>query len=478
MPERRNGVRVPERTARRYARTSLPLGVDPITAGVGLTRIGDGPFVLYERPREVGVGFGAAAEIVLDRHHIRLRTDGDWRRVPTGDEPLQRIGELLADTGIPDWRVYGWLGFELSYLLHGMPEAAGDTVLGHLVVPAVEARLTAGNAELRALRLDDLADLCDRVERLEQPAEPRPSVELTDDLAGGEEYQKIVAAAVADIKDRRLRKVILSRVVPVRGTIDLPASYRAGRRGNTPARSFLLELGELRAVGFSPETVVEVCADGTVSTQPLAGTRALSGDLERDAQLREELLNDPKEIYEHAVSVHGAQHELGTVCTPGSVLVEEFMGVRQRGSVQHLASRVTGRLAPERNGWHALTGLFPAVTASGLPKAAACEAIHRYEPGERGLYSGVVLTADADGALDAALVLRTVFQQGGRTWLRAGAGIVEQSTPERELEETREKLRSISRFLVPVAEQSPVVTQSPVGSPVELDELDERVVVP
>jgi salicylate synthetase len=478
MPERRNGVRVPERTARRYARTSLPLGVDPITAGVGLTRIGGGPFVLYERPREVGVGFGAAAEIVLDRHHIRIRTDGDWRRVPTGDEPLQRIGELLADTGIPDWRVYGWLGFELSYLLHGMPEAAGDTVLGHLVVPAVEARLTAGNAELRALRLDDLADLCDRVERLEQPAEPRPSVELTDDLAGGEEYQKIVAAAVADIKDRRLRKVILSRVVPVRGTIDLPASYRAGRRGNTPARSFLLELGDLRAVGFSPETVVEVRADGTVSTQPLAGTRALSGDLERDAQLREELLNDPKEIYEHAVSVHGAQHELGTVCTPGSVLVEEFMGVRQRGSVQHLASRVTGRLAPERNGWHALAGLFPAVTASGLPKAAACEAIHRYEPGERGLYSGVVLTADADGALDAALVLRTVFQQGGRTWLRAGAGIVEQSTPERELEETREKLRSISRFLVPVAAQFPVAEQSEVGAPVELDELDERVLVP
>ena len=478
MPERRNGVRVPERTARRYARTSLPLGVDPITAGVGLTRIGDGPFVLYERPREVGVGFGAAAEIVLDRHHIRLRTDGDWRRVPTGDEPLQRIGELLADTGIPDWRVYGWLGFELSYVLHGMPEAVGNTVLGHLVVPAVEARLTAGNAELRALRLDDLADLCDQVEQLEYPADTRPSVELTDELAGAEEYQKIVAAAVADIKDRRLRKVILSRVVPVRGTIDLPASYRAGRRGNTPARSFLLELGDLRAVGFSPETVVEVRADGTVSTQPLAGTRALSGDLERDAQLREELLNDPKEIYEHAVSVHGAQHELGTVCTPGSVLVEEFMGVRQRGSVQHLASRVTGRLAPDRNGWHALAGLFPAVTASGLPKAAACEAIHRYEPGERGLYSGVVLTADADGALDAALVLRTVFQQGGRTWLRAGAGIVEQSTPERELEETREKLRSISRFLVPVADQSPAAEQSEVGAPVELDELDERVVVP
>jgi salicylate synthase len=179
--------------------------------------------------------------------------------------------------------------------------------------------------------------------------------------------------------------------------------------------------------------------------------------------------------------VHGAQHELGEVCASGSVLVEEFMGVRQRGSVQHLASRVTGRLAPDRNGWHALAGLFPAVTASGLPKAAACEAIHRYEPGERGLYSGVVLTADADGALDAALVLRTVFQQGGRTWLRAGAGIVEQSDPARELEETREKLRSISRFLVPVAGHAQAAEHAQVGAHVAVGAqvpVAERVVVP
>jgi salicylate synthase len=469
MSERANGAAV--LADRRYARTSVRLGVDPVTGGVGLTRAVGGSFLLYERSGEVAVGFGAAAEIVVNRHEIRLRGFGGgfgggtagWHRVPTGEQPLQQVRQLLAETGIPDWRVYGWLGFELSYLLHGIPEAAGDATLGHLVVPAMEARLTVGNAELRALRLADLADLCGHVERLTEVPVRVPGEAMSDDLAGGEAYRDTVAAAVRDIRAGQLQKVILSRVVPVHGEVDLAASYRAGRRGNTPARSFLLDLGDLRAAGFSPETVVEVQADGTVSTQPLAGTRALTGDPGQDALLRAELLNDPKEIYEHAVSVHGAQQELREVCGDGSVLVEEFMGVRRRGSVQHLASRVSGRLATGRNGWHALAGLFPAVTASGLPKAAACRTISRYEPEQRGLYSGVVLAADAEGALDAALVLRTVFQRDGRTWLRAGAGIVEQSTPEREFEETREKLRSISRFLVPVAERVPV--ESPVVVP-------------
>jgi anthranilate/para-aminobenzoate synthase component I len=103
-----------------------------------------------------------------------------------------------------------------------------------------------------------------------------------------------------------------------------------------------------------------------------------------------------------------------------------------------------------------MAGLFPAVTVSGLPKPQACEAIHRYENEPRDLYGGAVVVAGADGSLDAALVLRTVFQRGERTWLRVGAGVVEQSTPEREFEETREKLRSISRFLVAAEKQAPV----------------------
>jgi len=191
-----------------------------------------------------------------------------------------------------------------------------------------------------------------------------------------------------------------------------------------------------------------VRGDGTVTTQPLAGTRALSVPPCRNAALCEELLNDPKEVYEHAVSVRGAQESCARSCVDGfgagrGVHVGQPSG--QRASTWLPGDRAAGRHAQQvaRDG-----RAVPGVTVSGLPKPAACEAIHRYENEPRDLYGGAVVVAGADGSLDAALVLRTVFQRGERTWLRVGAGVVEQSTPEREFEETREKLRSISRFLV------------------------------
>jgi anthranilate/para-aminobenzoate synthase component I len=125
------------------------------------------------------------------------------------------------------------------------------------------------------------------------------------------------------------------------------------------------------------------------------------------------------------------------------------MTVKERGSVQHLASRVSGQLAGGRHAWDAFGAVFPAVTASGVPKDAAYASIRSHETEMRGLYSGAVLTVEQGGAMDAALVLRAVYRQNGRTWLRAGAGIVGQSLPEREFEETCEKLGSVARFLVP-----------------------------
>lgn len=440
----------------RYAEATVPLRMDPITAGAELTRSAGEGFVLYERPDEVSIGFGAAAEIVLTRSQIRFRGPrrGDWTVEPMPDEPLHRVSELLAECGVDGWRAYGWLGFELSYLRFGRPEVPDGLTLGHLVVPSREVRLGANTALLRALRWDDLAELHDQLERLREPA-GRPVLDSpVDDAVDHDGYRDAVASAVAEIRADHLRKVVLSRVVPVPDGIDLAATYQVGRRSNTPVRSFLLDLGGLRSAGFSPETLLEARGDGTVSTQPLAGTRALSGDPSRDAALRDELMNDAKEVFEHVVSVRAAQEELRAVCREGSVLVEEFMTVGCRGSVQHLASRVTGKLADARTGWHALARMFPAVTVSGLPKPAAYQAIARYEREPRGLYGGVVVTADAHGALDAAVVLRAVYQCGERTWLRSGAGVVAQSRPDREFEETREKLRSIAPFLVP----APVAT--------------------
>lgn len=143
-----------------------------------------------------------------------------------------------------------------------------------------------------------------------------------------------------------------------------------------------------------------------------------------------------------------AQHEeMEAVCRLGSLAVEEFMAVRARGSVQHLASRVTGALRPGAGPWDAFASLFPAITATGVSKRDALRALARHEPGPRGLYGGAVFRGSTGGALDAALVLRTLIGAGDGVWLRAGAGVTAQSSPEREIEETCEKLRSVAPYL-------------------------------
>jgi salicylate synthase len=437
----------------RYHEITVPVSGDPMLHASRLARRGPHEqYVVYERQGEWSYCAGAEAEIKLLRDRVHVRRGADSTSVPCTDDPLGQVHRLLDDLPVAGWRAYGWAAFELSYALADLPEehVPSEDVLLHLVVPSVEVRLVSGEA---LIRCTDPA-MVDKVSRLLSDPEtgPAPAPPIAVDITGDarEPYQAAVSAAVSAIRAGELHKVILSRVVEVDQGIDLIDTYVTGRQANTPARSFLLHLDGLEAAGFSPETVVEVTADGAVATQPLAGTRALTGDATRDEHLRAELLQDAKEVYEHAVSVQVAWNELTQVCAPGSVRVEELMQIKRRGSVQHLASRVTGRLAePAQGPWPGLAAVFPAVTASGVPKKPAYEQIRRHEPEPRGLYSGAVLMVDNDGKLDAALVLRTVFRRGDRTWLRAGAGIVGGSSPEREFEETCEKLRSVSRHLVP-----------------------------
>ncbi|MYS80895.1 salicylate synthase [Embleya scabrispora] len=436
----------------------IACAADPIAVAAALAASTTDEFVVYENEGEVGWGESPYALVSTGVGATTLTVEGTTRTVATGPRPLDAVARALADVEVTGWRAYGWLAFELSHVLHGTGPASGvgvrtdDPPIAQVAVPRREIRLTEGEALLRALAPDDLDHLEVRlaaaVSAADAPArEDRIRADVHDH--GADDYRAAVAASIAAISTGQLDKVIVSRPVPVPEPIDLPATYLAGRRGNDPARSFLLRLGGWQVAGFSPEIVARVTRDGTVTTQPLAGTRALAGDRTADRTRREELYRDAKEVFEHAISVRLACAELATVCTEGSGRIDDFMAVKERGSVQHLASRLSGRLSEGRTAWDAVAALFPAVTASGIPKSQACALIHRLEAEPRGLYSGSVLTVDADGTVDAALVLRSVFRHGERTWLRAGAGVVAHSTPERELEETREKLYSVSRFLVP-----------------------------
>lgn len=152
---------------------------------------------------------------------------------------------------------------------------------------------------------------------------------------------------------------------------------------------------------------------------------------------------------EHVVSAREAITELQRLCPRDTVKIEDFMSIRTRGSVQHLGSRITGILSPEKDIWDAFDVVFPSITASGIPKHAALEAIQRLEDQPRELYSGAVTMIEDLESFEAALVLRTVFQDRNRAWIQAGAGVISQSNPQRELTETCEKLASIAPFVIP-----------------------------
>ncbi|MEU1213301.1 salicylate synthase [Streptomyces sp. NPDC005791] len=432
--------------------------VEPLVAATGLAASGlFATYVVYEAPDAWSVAGGVAAEVILKPDTVRCTKGGETVERPWHGDPLAPVREFLDSLELADWRAYGWSAFELAYAVAGRP--VRHDVLLHLVVPRTEVRLSGHQALLRGLDPQEIALVAKVLAGLERVPDTRGRPVDVNIEDGADTYRASVGSVVDRIRAGHLQKAVVSRIVPVTADIDLPASYLAGRRANTPARSYLLNMGGLQALGFSPETVVEVGADGTVASQPLAGTRALTGDADEDRRLREHLLADPKELHEHAISVKVAVDELAGPCEPETVVVQEYMVIKERGSVQHLASKVVGRMAGDVGPWDAFAAVFPAVTASGVPKHAAYDVISAFEPRERGPYAGTVMTVGQDGSMDAALALRSVFRRDGECWLQAGAGIVGQSVPERELEETREKLRCVADSLVACATEYGAVTQ-------------------
>ncbi|MFB4311446.1 salicylate synthase [Actinomadura sp. GTD37] len=424
------------RTDAEPAEVVLECAAEPLDAMARLAGSGlFGDYVVYERPGSWTFAGGVLGEIVLDGGTVRARWPGlPPSARPWAGRPADALRDAFADAPMPAWNAYGWIAFEFA-----APRPAGR--LAHLIVPRTEVRIADGRAHVTGPGAARVAGL------LAGPAPAAGAPSPVDVRVGGDAYRAKVAEAVAEIRAGRYQKVIVSRRLDIPHPVDVVATYARGREANTPARSFLLDLGGFQATGFSPEVLATVDPDGRVMTQPLAGTRALGAGAETDARTRRELENDPKEVFEHAVSVRTSLEELHRVCEPGTVQVTDFMTVKERGSVQHLGSRAAGVLAPGRSPWDALDALFPGVTASGIPKPDAIEAITRLED-RRGMYSGAVVAVSHDGALDSALVLRALYSESGRAWLRAGAGVVSASTPDREYEETCEKLASIAPHIV------------------------------
>lgn len=403
-------------------------------------------YLVYENGGKWTLASGVRALVELDSDELRIIRDGVAHRQRWSGRPAARLREVVDQVLPQSDCVFGWVAFEFGTYRFGLERwLPPKTPLARLFVPRIRIEITGEGAEVIAGRDAD-AEILQRLLRDGAPpiGPPKP-IDLRSDTT---RYRARVATAVDEIRAGQYHKVILSRSVAVPFPLDFPATYRLGRRHNTPARSFLLRLGGMRALGYSPELVTAVGRDGVVTTEPLAGTRAFGRGADCDLAARNDLEFNSKEIVEHAISVRSSLAEIAGVMQPGSAAVTDFMTVRERGSVQHLGSTVSAKLHPSRDRMDALEALFPAVTATGVPKAESIESILRLDDNPRGLYSGAVVALTADGELDATLALRAAYERDGRTWLRAGAGIIAESSPEREFEETCEKLESLAPYLV------------------------------
>ncbi len=261
-----------------------------------------------------------------------------------------------------------------------------------------------------------------------------------------ESYLSGVRAVKEQIVQGNLLQGVLSRRMQVR--TDMPAieAYRSLRTVNPSPYMFYLDFGDFQLFGASPEVHVKV-RDGTAAIRPLAGTRRRGAHSAEDAALEKELLADPKERAEHLMLVDLARNDLGRVCQPGTVEVTQLMEVERYSHVMHIVSHVEGKLAEGRTGIDALRATFPAGTVSGAPKIRAIEVIDSLEPVKRGFYAGVVAHVESDGSLDSCISIRCGVKQGDIVTLQAGAGVVYDSVPEKEFEETEAKLGALARAL-------------------------------
>ena len=367
-------------------------------------------------------------------------------------------------SGLPRFHggIVGYLSYEVARYFeklpapdndpHGLPESVlmlADTllVLDHLThkIKIVSHAHLDGDIEQAYAEATTKIDRI--VARLKQPVriDPPPTAIADSPVVPNlsqSEYEKLVTRAKEYIFAGDIIQAVLSQRLSKPTNASPFAIYRALRSINPSPYMYFLHLGDCHIVGASPELLVRV-EDGIVSNHPIAGTRPRSSNPDRDLELARELLNDEKERAEHIMLVDLGRNDIGRISQPGTVSVTQFMDIEKYSHVMHLVSHVQGRLKAGMTQYDALRACFPAGTVSGAPKIRAMEIIAELEPDKRGPYAGAVGYFDFSGNLDTAIAIRTIVIKGGIAHVQAGGGIVADSIPENEYQESLNKAQAL-----------------------------------
>ena len=440
----------------------IPLTLTPLEIFSKLHKLHETVYLLesLEGPQKLAqysfIGFDPRLMVTVKNGVATTRDERtgeeDTRRVT---DPLSSVRQVLRSCSVKDgtFRLVGGAVGYISYDAVRYWEKLPSKTIDHLCFPDVQMGVfddgivfdhrqnTAYYYSLGEDRYDDVMSLKAEAAEAEPLSFHKPTVSFTK-----ARFENAVDKAKEYIRQGDIFQVVLSKRFDFQFRGDLIGFYRSLREINPSPYMYFFKSGSRQIVGSSPEMLVRV-ENRVVETFPIAGTRPIAENPAENQRLANELLADPKERAEHVMLVDLARNDVGKVAEYGSVCVPDFMQVHGYSHVQHIVSRVVGSLRENCESYDALKAVFPAGTVSGAPKPRAMEIIEELEPVRRGPYAGAVGYFSCNGNADFAIAIRTLFADGDRAHVQAGAGIVADSVPEREWFETEQKAQALLRAL-------------------------------
>ncbi|MFI3178676.1 MAG: anthranilate synthase component I [Methylococcaceae bacterium] len=421
------------------------------------------------------IGLPCKTVVKINGNQIRVEKDGVLLETVTHDNPLVWIEQFTQRYKVPDLAdlprfnggLVGYFGYEtIRYIeprLNGVekPDPLGcpdillmvseeilvfDNLSGKVLL-LTHANPEEVDAYNRAVaRVYELAEQLREIQAKPQKHANPSKVEEADFISGFTQqgFEDAVLKAKDYITDGDIMQVVLSQRLSIPYNASPLNLYRALRCLNPSPYMFYLNLDDFHIVGSSPEILVRL-EDNTVTVRPIAGTRRRGITPEQDIALEHELLADPKELAEHLMLIDLGRNDAGRVAEIGTVQLTDKMIVERYSHVMHIVSNVTGTLQKGKSAFDVLAATFPAGTVSGAPKIRAMEIIDELEPVKRGIYSGAVGYIAWSGNLDTAIAIRTAVIKDNMLHIQAGAGIVYDSVPRNEWDETMNKGRAIFR---------------------------------
>jgi anthranilate synthase component I len=429
---------------------------------------------LGTRPQRIFKARGNEVEIIENGKKIRF----------TSESPLKSLEELLRGCrsvtvpGVPPFfgGALGYVAYNAVEQFHEIPDNKTDPLaMPEIFFIFVQTLVAFDNLKhtikvIDNVRVDQRRNLrraydqaSERIQKVISSLQKKPRGIEPRDLsqeAGNrkfhsnltpDQFRNAVIRAKAYIKAGDIIQVVLCQRLETETASDPFEIYRALRFINPSPYMFYLELEDLRVIGSSPETMVRLTGN-TIELRPIAGTRRRGATPEEERELEADLLADPKERAEHIMLVDLGRNDVGRVAEIGSVEVNELMAIERYSHVIHIVSNVRGKMAADKTPFDLFVSAFPAGTVSGAPKIRAMQIISELEPEKRGLYAGAIGYFGYNGNLDTCIVIRTIVMKGKKVFINAGAGIVADSDPDMEYQETLNKARAMLKA-VDLAEQ-------------------------